>query len=159
MAITAWFTTYSGNPKKVNKDVSFSGDGKTISAYETIDDLTCKFILDGHGYHGVNYMKVSWDGNIRYYFIENRSGLTGNRTSITASCDVLYTYASNIKNASAVLNRTSNNTYVNSRLRDSQVLTLSGAIPSSLYLVNNILDDTEYYYVGVVQAQASSFAT
>lgn len=159
MAITAQFTTYNGNPKKVNKNVTFAGNPVTVKAYETIDDLTCDFILNGHGYHGVNYMKVSWDGNIRYYFIENRSGLTGDRTSITASCDVLYTYADKINNSSAVLNRTSNNAYVNSRLRDSQVLTLSGAIPSSLYLVNNILDDTEYYYVGVVQAQASSFAT
>lgn len=157
MAITAQFATYNGNPKKVNKNVTFTGNTVTVKAYETIDDLTCDFILNGHGYHGVNYMKVSWDGVEKFYFIEKRAGMTGDMTRITASCDVLYTYANEINNASAVLNRTSNTEYVNSLLRDSKVLTLSGAIPSSIKL-SNYISDWEYYYVAVLQSKASSFA-
>lgn len=158
MAITAWFTTYSGNPKKINKTVTFSGDGATIKAYETIDDLTCDFILNGHGYHGTNYMKVSWDGVVKYYFIERRSGMTGDMTRITATCDVLFTYASDITSSGAILNRTSNGNYVNSLLRDSKVTTLSGAVPSSVKLVSDVLDDQEYYYVGILQGTASELA-
>lgn len=157
MAITAWFTTYNGNPKKVNKNVTFAGNQVTVKAYETIDDLTCDFILNGHGYHGVNYMKVSWDGVEKFYFIEKRAGMAGDMTRITASCDVLYTYANEINNAPAVLNRTSNNTYVNSLLRDSKVLTLSGAVPSSIRLFD-MLSDQEYYYVAVLQSSASSIS-
>lgn len=158
MAITAQFTTYNGNPKKVNKNVTFAGNTVTVKAYETIDDLTCDFILNGHGYHGVNYMKVSWDGVEKFYFIEKRAGMTGDMTRITASCDVLYTYANEINNASAVLNRTSNNAYVNSLLRDSKVLTLSGAVPSSIRLFD-MLSDQEYYYVAVLQSSASSISS
>lgn len=155
MAITAWFTTYSGNPKKVNKSVTFEGEGTAIQSYETIDDLTCDFILNGHGYHGTNYMKVSWDGVIKYYFIEKRSGMPADMTRITATCDVLYTYANEVNNAEAVLNRTSNGVYVNSLLRDSKVLTLSGAVPSSIKLAE-ILSDREYYYVAVLQSAPST---
>lgn len=157
MAITAQFTTYNGNPKKVNKNVTFAENPITVKAYETIDDLTCDFILNGHGYHGVNYMKVSWDGVEKFYFIEKRAGMTGDMTRITASCDVLYTYANEINNAPAVINRTSNNAYVNALLRDSKVLTLSGARVSSIRL-SRYISDWEYYYVAVLQSAPSKIS-
>ena len=151
MAINAYFGTYTGNPKKVKKTVTLSETAIPIQAYDEIDDLTCDFVLAGSGYHGYNYMKVEFPNHTKYYFIEKRAGVAGNMTKITATCDVLYTYTNSIINASAVLNRTSNGTYVNSLLRDSKVSTLSGAFPSSKILIPNVLDNQEYYYVAILQ--------
>lgn len=160
MAITANFGTYTGNPKKILKTVTF-GEAITISAWEEIDDLTCDFILDGAGYHGANYMKVDWNGTEKFYFIESRTGMTGTRTKIRAVCDVLYTYRTTIISSPAVLNRTS---YGSSGLtfpflKDNKVTTLAQTEFSSNRLASNIISDTEYVYVGVLQKVASKAIT
>ena len=87
MSITAKFTSISSVPEKVVKSPSWPETGQTIEAWEQIDDLTCDFVLAGSGYHASNYMQVSWNGTVKYYFIESRSGLPGSRTRIRAVCD------------------------------------------------------------------------
>lgn len=161
MAIKCKVATYGGNPRKIMKDLTmFNGATEiTISAYKEIDDLTCEFILEGHGYHGTNYMQVSWnDGEkVKYYFIENRVGMPGDRTKIKATCDVLTTYQGPIMAAPAIINRTSNADLVNNMLRDNKVTTTSNTIVSSENLQNiGEIGNFEYYYVGVLQNVAST---
>lgn len=162
MSITASFGTWSGNPEKVNKDVSFLGSSTTVQATRDINDLTCEFILDGQGYHGCNYMEVFWgSGNVdpetgesgvtKYYFIEKREGMPGNMTKITATCDVLTTYASAVYAAPAVIGRTSKSAYLNNYLKDEKTPMLSDTYFSSSVLgdINGVKANTEYFYVGV----------
>lgn len=153
MSINAYFATYDGNPEKVNKDVSSTfGSAVTVQATRDINDLTCEFILDGHGYHGDNYMKVEWDGVTKYYFIEKREGMPGDMTKITATCDVLTTYASAINNAPAVIARTSSGDF-NAFLKDEKTPILSTTYFSSKKIgdgsVGNLISGQEYFYVGV----------
>lgn len=161
MAITARTAVYSGSPKKIKKNVTWDQAANApinISAFEEIDDLTCDFILDGHGYHSKNYMEVSWDnGVVKYYFIESRAGLTGDRTKVRGVCDVLSTYQSTVLDAEAVLNRTSysTQTLVDPMLRDNKVTTTSRTVISSEVIQENIIGNTEWFYVGIVQNMAS----
>lgn len=156
MALTAEFGYYYGNPKLVNKAMDEFGAPYDIKAYEEIDDLTCSFVLGGSGFHRYNYMRVTWpDGMVKYYFIERREGMPANMTKITATCDVLYTYASRINNAAAVLNRTSNTKYVNFLLKDNHMTTISKTVLSSRRS-EKITDNEEYFYVGIVQNKAST---
>lgn len=167
MAITARVGTWKGNPKVLVKDGSETYGSVfwasetlnlTVSAYEEIDDLTCDFILNGHGYHSYNYMEVDWGGTTKYYFIEKRSGMTGDMTKVRCTCDVLYTYSAEILNASAIINRTSwtTDTITDFMLRDNKVTTTSRTIISSEALQENVIGDQEWYYVGVVQKLAST---
>ena len=157
MALTAQFGYYYGNPKLVNKAMNEFSAPYDIKAYDEIDDLTCSFVLGGSGFHRYNYMKVTWPGSpsmVKYYFIERREGMPANMTKITATCDVLYTYASRINGAAAVLNRTSNTKYVNFLLKDNHSTTVSKTILSSKES-QEITADEEYFYVGIIQNKAS----
>lgn len=161
MALTAEFGYYYGNPKLVNKAMKEFSAPYDIKAYDEIDDLTCSFVLGGSGFHRYNYMRVTWpngpdgsDGMVKYYFIERREGMPANMTKITATCDVLYTYASRINGAAAVLNRTSNTKYVNFLLKDNHMTTVSKTVLSSKRS-EKITDNEEYFYVGVIQNKAS----
>lgn len=162
MAITARTAVYSGSPKTVDKEVTWDQAADAaipISAFEEIDDLTCDFILNGHGYHGKNYMEVSWDNVVKYYFIESRSGMSGDRTKVRGVCDVLSTYKTSIQGAEAVINRTSYSTvdaYVDPMLRDNKVTTTSRTVVSSEVLQEDIIGDQEYFYVGIIQNAAST---
>lgn len=161
MAITAKTAVYSGSPKKIKKNVTWDqapGAEIQISAYEEINDLTCDFILDGHGYNNKNYMEVSWDnGVVKYYFIESRTGMPGDMTKVRGVCDVLTTYQSTVLDAEAVLNRTSYSTknLVDPMLRDNKVTTTSRTVISSEVIQENIIGNTEWFYVGIVQNMAS----
>lgn len=159
MAITAKFATWDGSPKKVFKSISSWPLEKTIEAYEEIDDLTCDFILDGAGYHGYNYMRVSWGEMVKYYFIESRTGMTGNRTKLRATCDVLTTYQGAVGDAPAVINRTSDGNHNDPMLKDNKVTTRSVTELDSTLISSNIVSDTEYVYVGVLQKVPSVAAT
>ena len=162
MAITARTAVYSGSPKTVEKSVTWDQTTQTaitISAYEEINDLTCDFILEGHGYHGKNYMEVTWNsGVVKYYFIESRTGMPGDMTKVRGVCDVLSTYKTSIQGAEAVINRTSYSTvdtYVDPMLRDNKVTTTSRTVVSSEVLQENIIGNQEYFYVGIIQNAAS----
>lgn len=159
MAITANFAIYDGSPKKVVKTISSWSTDKTISAYEDIDDLTCDFILDGAGYHGYNYMSVSWGEVVKYYFIESRTGMRGNMTKIRGVCDVLQTYQSAIGSAPAVINRTSDENLIDPMLKDNKTTARSVTELDSTLISSNIVSDTEYVYVGVLQKVPSVAAT
>ncbi len=159
MAITAKFAAYGGSPKKVYKTISSWSEEKTINAYEDIDDLTCDFILDGAGYHGYNYMRVAWNGTVKYYFIESRTGMRGNMTKLRGVCDVLTTYQSAVGNAPAVINRTSDGDHNDPMLKDNKVTTRSVTELDSTLISPNIVSDTEYVYVGVLQKVPSTLAT
>jgi hypothetical protein len=159
LAITAKFATYEGSPKKVYKTISSWSEEKTISAYEDIDDLTCDFILDGSGYHGYNYMRVVWGEVVKYYFIELRTGMRGNMTRLRGVCDVLTTYQGAVGSASAVINRTSDKDHGDPMLKDNKVTTRSVTELDSTLLASNIVSDTEYVYVGVLQKVPSVAAT
>lgn len=159
MAIKAKFTTWGGSPKKVYKIIQTWSEEKTISAYEDIDDLTCDFILDGAGYHGYNYMRVEWGAQVKFYFIESRTGMTGNRTKIRGVCDVLTTYQGAVGSAPAVINRTSNKDHADPMLKDNKVTTRSVTELDSTLLVSNVVSNTEYVYVGVLQKVPSVKAT
>ena len=161
MALKAEFGYYYGNPKLVNKAMKEFSAPYDIKAYDEIDDLTCSFVLGGSKFHKYNYMKVTWsngpdgsDGMVKYYFIERREGMPANMTKITAPCDVLYTYASRINGAAAVLNRTSNTKYTNFLLKDNHMTTVSKTVLSSKRS-EKITDNEEYFYVGVIQNKAS----
>ena len=161
MAIKAKFCVYTGNPKRISKlqwgDAGWTTGEITISAWEEIDDLTCDFILDGAGYHGYNYMAVDWNGMIKYYFVEQRTGLPSNSTKIRGTCDVLSTYRKQIYNAPAIINRTSWNTKntCDPMLRDNKVTTTSKTIVSSEEVQKNIIGNQEWFYVGVLQSAPS----
>lgn len=159
MAITAKFATYGGSPKKVYKSISSWSEEKTISAYEDIDDLTCDFILDGSGYHGYNYMRVEWNGTVKYYFIESRTGMKGNMTKLRGVCDVLTTYQDAVGNAPAVINRTSDKDHNDPMLKDNKVTTRSVTELDSTLIVPDVVSNTEYVYVGVLQKVPSVAAT
>ena len=159
MAIKAKFTTWSGSPKKVYKTISSWSEEKTISAYEDIDDLTCDFILDGAGYHGYNYMRVEWGTQVKFYFIESRTGMTGNRTKLRGVCDVLTTYQGAVGSAPAVINRTSDRKHNDPMLKDNKVTTRSVTELDSTLIVSNVVSNTEYVYVGVLQKVPSVAAT
>lgn len=160
MAIKADFATWDGSPKKVFKSISsWPVSDKTISAYEDIDDLTCDFILDGAGYHGYNYMRVSWGEMVKYYFIESRTGMKGNMTKIRGVCDVLTTYQSAVGSAPAVINRTSDEDLIDPMLKDNKVTARAVTELDSTLISSNIVSDTEYVYVGVLQKVPSTLAT
>ena len=158
MAITANFATTTESTKKITKTPSFGAD-VPISAYEEVDDLTCDFILDGHGYHGYNYMKVTWDtGRVKYYFIESRTGMPGDMTRIRCVCDVLRTYRAAILASPAVLNRTSDQRYTDTFLKDNQITTRAVTELDAAAIAENVISDTEYVYVGILQKVASKGA-
>ena len=157
--MTCKFATYSGNPKKVYKSVTFTKEC-SISAYEEVDDLTCDFVILGTDLHSYNYMEVDWDGHTKYYFIELRGGMQGGRTRVRARCDVLTTYKQAIYDASAIINRTSKATdeITDFMLRDNKVTTTSNTILSSERLGSvgdGVISNQEYYYVGILQSVAS----
>lgn len=152
------FTTYSGNPYKIDKSgmLNFS-DVRSVEAYNDVDDITCEFVVSGVDLHGYNYMYVDWNNHRKYYFIELRSGLKAGMTRIVARCDVLYTYKSAILESPAVLNRTSDGSkgMTFPFLKDNRVTTLAQTEFSSFSLASNIISDTEFVYVGVLQKIAS----
>lgn len=161
MPIKAKFCVCTENPKRISKlqwtDAGWYTAPIEISAWEEIDDLTCDFILDGAGYHGYNYMAVDWNGMIKYYFIEQRTGLPSNSTKIRATCDVLSTYRKEIYNAPAIINRTSWNTgeTCDPMLRDNKVTTKSKTLVSSEEIKKDIIGNQEWFYVGVLQKSPS----
>ena len=157
MAITANFATSDYSTKKITKAPIFGTD-VTISAYEEIDDLTCDFILNGHGYHEYNYMKVSWGARVKYYFIESRTGLPGDMTRIRCVCDVLRTYQAAILASPAVLNRTSDQNFTDTFLKDNQITTRAVTELDAAKIAENVISDTEYVYVGILQKVASKGA-
>ena len=161
MAIKAKFCVYTGNPKRISKlqwnTAGWATAPIEISAWDEVDDLTCDFILDGAGYHAYNYMAVDWGNIVKYYFIEQRTGLPSNSTKIRGTCDVLSTYRTEIYNSPAIMNRTSWNTKntCDPMLRDNKVTTTSKTIISTEELIPNIIDNKEWFYVGIVQADYS----
>lgn len=157
MAITANFAKSEYSTKKITKEPVFGSD-VTISAYEEIDDLTCDFILNGHEYHGYNYMKVSWGTKVKYYFIEGRTGMPGDRTKVRGVCDVLRTYQATILASPAVLNRTSDQKYTDTFLKDNQITTRAVTELDAAKIAENVISDTEYVYVGILQKVASKGA-
>lgn len=159
MALSARFGTTSDNPKKINKTLPFSGDAVTVNAWSQVDDLTCEFILSGSGYHDENYMEVNWPGITKYYFIEKRVGMQGNMVKLTGTIDALTTYKDTIMSAPAVINRTDDQNHLDPMLKDNKVTTRSVTELDSTLLVGNVISDTEYVYVGVLQKVASTAAT
>lgn len=158
MAITANFATNEESTKKITKTPQF-GANVPISAYEEVDDLTCDFILNGHGYHGYNYMQVTWDtGRVKYYFIESRTGMPGDMTRIRCVCDVLRTYKETILASPAVLNRTSDQKFTDTFLKDNQITTRAVTELDACAIAENVISDTEYVYVGILQKVASKGA-
>lgn len=158
MAITAKFAISEESTKKITKTPQFGSD-VPISAYEEVDDLTCDFILDGNGYHGYNYMQVTWDtGRVKYYFIESRSGMPGDMTRIRCVCDVLRTYQATILASPAVLNRTSDQKYTDTFLKDNQITTRAVTELDAAAIKEDVISDTEYVYVGILQKVASKGA-
>lgn len=161
MAIKAKFCVYTGNPKRISKlqwnTAGWATGEIEISAWEEIDDLTCDFILDGAGYHAYNYMAVDWGNIVKYYFLEQRTGLPANMTKIRATCDVLSTYRNVIYRAPAIINRTSWNTgeTCDPMLRDNKVTTTSKTIVSTEPVQTNIIGAQEWFYVGVLQSSVS----
>lgn len=155
--MTCKFATYTGNPKKINKTLSFTKEC-SISAYEDVDDLTCDFIILGTDLHGYNYMEVDWNGHTKYYFIGPRIGMQGGKTRIRATCDVLTTYKDAILGSPAVLNRTSDGRdgFTFPFLKDNRVTTLAKTEFSSDRIVSNVIGDIEYVYVGILQKTPSS---
>jgi len=158
VAIKANFATSDYSTKKITKEPIFGAD-VTISAYEEVDDLTCDFILDGHGYHGYNYMQVTWDtGRVKYYFIESRTGMPGDMTRIRCVCDVLRTYQATILASPAVLNRTSDQKFTDTFLKDNQITTRAVTELDAAAIAENVISDTEYVYVGILQKVPSKGA-
>lgn len=154
--MTCKLATYTGNPKKIRKSVTFSKEC-TISAFEEVDDLTCDFIILGTDLHAYNYMEVDWNNHIKYYFIELRGGMQGGRTRVRAICDVLTTYKNPVLASPVVINRTSDGRdgFTNPFLKDNRVTTLSKTSFSSWNIVNNVIGNMEYVYVGILQKNRS----
>lgn len=157
MSITARFATYTGNPKKVKKALTF-GEPVTIAAHGAIDDLTCDFVVNGAALFDANYMQVDWNGQIKNYFIEQRIGQTGTMTRIRCTCDVLTTYQTAVLSAPAVIRRTSDTTYVDTFLRDGFVTTRANTEIDAAVIAPDIIADTEYIYVGILQKVPSKGA-
>lgn len=157
MSITARFATYTGNPKKIKKALTF-GEPVAISAHGAIDDLTCDFLVNGASLFDANYMQVDWNGQTKNYFIEQRIGQTGTMTRIRCACDVLTTYQAAILEAPAVIRRTSDTAYVDTFLRDGFVTTRANTEIDAAVIAPDIIADTEYIYVGILQKVPSKGA-
>jgi len=157
VSIKAKFATSDYSTKKITKEPIFGAD-VPISAYEEVDDLTCDFILDGHGYHGYNYMQVTWDNKVKYYFIESRTGMPGDMTRIRCVCDVLRTYQATILASPAVLNRTSDQRFTDTFLKDNQITTRAVTELDAAAIAEDVISDTEYVYVGILQKVPSKGA-
>lgn len=157
MSITARFATYTGNPKKVKKALTF-GEPVTIAAHGAIDDLTCDFVVNGAALFDANYMQVNWNGTTKNYFIEQRIGQTGTMTRIRCTCDVLTTYQTAVLSAPAVIRRTSDTRYVDTFLRDGFVTTRANTEIDAAVIAPDIIADTEYIYVGILQKVPSKGA-
>lgn len=157
MSITARFATYTGNPKKVKKALTF-GAPVTISAHGAVDDLTCDFVVNGAALFDANYMQVDWNGTTKNYFIEQRIGQTGTMTRIRCTCDVLKTYQTAVLSAPAVIRRTSDTRYVDTFLRDGFVTTRANTEIDAAVIAPDIIADTEYIYVGILQKVPSKGA-
>lgn len=95
--MTLTFYTISDAPNVVNKTI---GEGTAIqncNPVEPCDMLNPSFIMEqGTAAASANYVKIPVFDN-RYYFITDRTLLSGHRIMITCAIDVLYTYASSIK--------------------------------------------------------------
>lgn len=155
MAIKAKLGYVSDASNSVRKTPSL-GDEITINAKGTVDDVECKFVLDGADYYKSNYIEVKWPevtDFAYYYFINKRESLSGNRTLLTCELDVLYTFSRIILECPAVLARTSNSDYVNFFVRDTKVPIVSTTQISTKNFGNPILPNNaqEYIYVGIWQ--------
>lgn len=157
--MTAQFATYAENPKIINKYPYLNFvQTFTINSYEPINDLTCDFIISGHGLHAYNYMKVEFPEHTKYFFIESREGINGDMTRVRGVCDVLYTYHQTILNSPAVIRRTSDTAYVDTFLRDGVVTTRANTELDAALIAENVISDTEYVYVGILQKLPSKGA-
>lgn len=78
------------------------------------------FILHITGVFSYNYAYVTKWG--KYYFLGEPTHLDGNRVSVSGVCDVLTTYADDIKNLDIIVNRTESaeNTKIPDALQASQ---------------------------------------
>lgn len=154
MAIKAKLGYVSDAVNSVTKS-PILGKEITINATGTVDDVECKFVLDGAAYYKSNYIEVKWPDTdfAYYYFINRRESLSGNRTLLTCELDVLYTFSSIILECPAVLARTSNSDYVNFFIRDTKVPIVSTTQISTKNFGNQILPNNaqEYIYAGIWQ--------
>lgn len=106
------------NPRKLDKRSDYeSADHTTLECeiHQSCSVQSPVFILPPDYVTGYNYAYVQkWN---RYYFISKGSIFNGKQASVPGSCDVLTSFADEIKDLSAFVVRTQNNK--NSYLPDS----------------------------------------
>ena len=105
MALTVTFYTSSANPKKLDKSGNLTaiGTAKTLHVKHKIDILNPVFDVDYNSlFLPANYVYISEFG--RYYFCTIATD-TAQRMTVTATVDVLYSHAAQIKNCECTVIR------------------------------------------------------
>lgn len=130
--MNATFYNYTGNPKKIKKDL---GTGTNVSNFKPFEDFSEQnpYLIIGYNatIYGCNYAKI--DGH--FYFITDRVLQVGNRMQLTCKKDVITDCLTN-NNASIVAlpviverSKTEYNSYISDSLQRSQVNYTTYSIP------------------------------
>lgn len=103
------FATINCDPLKLDKSGDYTAavpSVKTVQISNPANVETPHFILDipAGGTFDYNYCYVQKWG--RYYFLGEPTYLDGNRLTVAGVCDVLTTYADDIRNLDIIVNRT-----------------------------------------------------
>ena len=105
MALTVTFYTSAANPKKLDKsgDLTTIGTAKTLHVKHKIDLLNPVFDVDYNTqFLPANYVYIAEFG--RYYFCTIATD-TAQRMTVTATVDVLYSHAAQIKDCDCTVIR------------------------------------------------------
>lgn len=93
----------------------------------------------------LNYIYIADTG--RYYYIDNITALTGGRVSIVAHVDVLKTYASDIRNMKAVLNKQQNDNHSNLYYEDGSTVVESRSYNTAFNFPNSFNNSPNYILI------------
>ena len=142
--MNATFYNYTGNPKKIKKDL---GTGTNVSNFKPFEDFSeqSPYLIIGYNatIYGCNYAKI--DGH--FYFITDRVLQVGNRMQLTCKKDVLTDILTNanqsVVNLPVIIERSTNdyNSYIADNMQSTQVnyTTYSIAFDTDFSLTGNII--------------------
>ena len=97
------FYNVADDPDTIGKTLGTAVHSATVNPFEAIDDLNYRVIMDySAALDAANYAEA----DSRYYFITDRTKITGGRIELICAIDVLETYASGIANLHVIVQRT-----------------------------------------------------
>lgn len=149
MGISVRFGTYSGDPEVVEKTITWSGSAVSCQLVNT--DMLNPILKVSAAYKNVTYCSIS-DFGSRMYFVESVESIAGTHCLLHCHVDVLYTYASAIKDLDCFVHR---NESINKWKRDRSdpaILTNNRRLVYGRNFGNTDLNGGlgQYFIVGII---------